>query len=143
MATKIYNSHFPEYGIYVKVDGKETPVSFTGGRTLSNKGGSFRTDDEKVQEALEKHPMYNVRFKLTGTVNAKKQDDEKTLDKPVQNTSGNGSATVVEDVNNYQSAKSWLMKNKGVTSNDLSNADEVRAKAAELNVDFVNWKVKE
>ncbi len=140
MATKIYESIFPSYSIYVKLNGKEVLVDFTGGRGLTKRGGSYRTDDAAMQKELEAHHMFNVRFNLSEEIKEELPGNDD--DSLCGEGGGDDTTQNVEEVSSFQEAKAWLISNKSVDPSNLRNSTEVVSKAAELGVVFVNWPRK-
>jgi hypothetical protein len=110
--------------------GVTTRVTFTGGGISPASGNcSFSTDDKKLQNALEKHKLFNDPngFALLVTVdNSARGDDE----------------NIVPGVNDLASAKKYILANyKGYTQSDVSTAEKVMALAAELGISFPDWSV--
>jgi hypothetical protein len=156
MVTKVYSCNFPYFSIYVNVDGKDVKVVFKGSYSAAARLGECRTSDAAIQEALEKHPQYGIRFHLIQTI---EEEDVPAANKPkrgrpfankvVADTTTNvftdkypadGDTMVVEDVKTYQAAKEWLIKERGIMPDVINNADDLRNIAKELHLDFVDWK---
>lgn len=122
--------------ISVKEDGKEVqkPVSFSGGRIgLINPNCKFATDDKKIQEALEKHPM----FKKPDGFDLVKSSEENSL------ADGGGGGTKIPSVTTIAEAKAHILANykeKGYSQADLSDVAKIAAVAAGLEISFPNLK---
>ncbi|MFI3321908.1 MAG: hypothetical protein R3Y50_05230 [Rikenellaceae bacterium] len=92
----------------VKVDGKDREIRFRGGTLTPRKNGTFATDDEQLQKAMESDSGYNVSFREL-VVDKKKEDSLKNSDKAKE-------PEVVElidvfEVRTLEMAYSWFLDN--------------------------------
>lgn len=106
---------------------------------------SYSTAAQKEQKAIEECVMYKKGIiKLYSTVqDAPTEEDEATAHPsisitPSVNDTNNDTPTPAEELTfpSWQSAKSWLIKEKGVDPNTISTPDEVADKAKEIGVNI-------
>ena len=110
-------------------EGKNAHISFiphTGG------GSVYYAKDERVQNALEKHPKFGKLFKIdnnyTDIVITK---EVKPVEKPAQNTIKEVNVTCLDD------AKDYLSEKFGVSRTKMRSAEGIKSIASANNVVFI------
>lgn len=137
------------------VNGKEVPVIFNG---TSSRMGTFETDDQDLQGVMENSKSFNISFGLNWEVEEKEPElfvdpnagqtdppaeDQSEGDQPVENTpppSDPNGFTEVPGVNNFNSAKRWLITNKNATPDKVKNKDLMVAFCEKHKVKFTEMK---
>jgi hypothetical protein len=118
--------------IRVTTKDRQTLVEFNGGGlNLANPNCFFITSDKLLQEALEKHPLFDVS---DGFVLLRSESDG-TPDAPTKET-----VKEIAEVKSFIAAKEYILKNfEGYTQADVSSAEKIRALAEKLKIAFPNW----
>jgi hypothetical protein len=78
-----YKAIYPNLRLTVEVkEGIKTSIEFTGGYSgfKGDKGGIFFTNSERLAEAIEKHPNYNILFFKEKEENEKEITETNTED---------------------------------------------------------------
>jgi hypothetical protein len=134
MATKTYTMTGAVYRsivIRVKTEKTEIPVKFDGGMlNLSQPNCFFTTNDEELQNALEKHKLFKASggFVLSATEKTV-SDDETPAD-----------AKAIAGVKSFNEAKKYILENySGYTQADVASAEKIKEVAAGLGISFPNW----
>lgn len=119
-------------------------VEFTGGTISPNwKPSTFITDSDVIQERLEKHSFFGLKFELAKTFNDEKaeavapkvqtkSEEHKIVDKPK-------SAVKVPQVKTVSGAINKLI-NEGASPDGLDTYEDVLKVAKEMNIEFPNLK---
>jgi hypothetical protein len=110
----------------------ETLVEFGGGGLqLANPNCFFSTSERELQEALEKHPLFNASdgFEL----HRSEGEDDSEAEKPETVKA----VKEVKEVKTLDDAKKYILKNhKGYTQADVSTAEKVNELADKLGIRF-------
>jgi hypothetical protein len=135
------------YGIYKMIsfsaviptgENKHARVEFQNG-VISARGmepATFSTANADLQEAIENCKLF--KDEIIKIVKTQKIDDE-IVEGPNDKIEDDGN--VYAEVTNSQGAKAILMGEPyTVALEQLQNKDAIKAKAAELNIKFPNWK---
>lgn len=113
----------------VCVEGEEVTVAFGGGRCAPLwRNGSFSTDNESLQRALEADPAYNRDYESEKGVERGADDEEMVL------------CMAVEQVHDKQSALRWAQEALGVRMSGKMTARRIRDAVAKRGYCFPNWK---
>lgn len=161
-----------KFSMDVTVEGVTRQIEFVGGTNSPYYvKGYYITDDEKLQDAMETHPMFgdNLGFILVeeikkdisvnpviqGTVTTNKNpivenlsDQEKTTppEEPVIEISEEKEEEVavqsVGGITNAQKAKEWLKKNKNATNSEVKNVNAINDFCKTVGVVFPDWVQK-
>jgi len=119
--------------------GERISCSFTGGlSTPVRVTGSYRTTDERIHRALEKHPWFNVEYFLQNTIVRDRPIQKEPEKKPEIKKEPSGDGRVSEAVS-AQEAREELNKTYGVPFSKLRNTDQIIAKADELGIKYPKW----
>jgi len=118
-----------EIAFNVLVNGKRNHISFN---PLTKGGSEFKTNDAKLQEALENSPLFGLDYTLSEEAMA--QGEEK-------NEGGEDDTKLedVEDITNAADAKSFLIE-KGVSEDLLKTKPSIKKAAKSLGFKFSNLK---
>ncbi len=152
MARKLYRtkkditSLLIQLVISPKADGKPAVteyVEFTGGiMSPSWKPSTFMTESSVIQDRLEKHPAFNLRFELAKTF----EDNKEIVIKKVETKSEEHkvveapkAAVKVPQVKTVSGAINKLI-NEGASPDGLDTYEDVLRVAKEMNVEFPNLK---
>ncbi len=165
---KIYEINgYSKYSMLVKVDGVNREVYFAGGTNMPGDGGRYSTKDKAVQEAIESRKDFGSLVTIR-TVLSEENDAAHTPDEVEQQSEGitedaaetetapDGPFTEskaqepteptghkVADVENFQAARSWILKNiEGVTSSMVRNKADVKKVMIEHNIVFTDLDLK-
>ena len=117
-----------EIAFNVLIDGKRRHVSFN---PLTKGGSEFKTNDTKLQEALEKSHLFGSNYTLSEEV----VEDQEIIE-------GGEDDTVlvdVEDITNAADAKSFLIE-KGISEDLLKTKPAIKKAAKSLGFKFSNLK---
>ena len=129
--TKIYTS-YTHVAFSVLIEGKPKRVSFSP-RTGS--GSIFYTEDEKLQEAIEKHPAFGQKFFLSVAQNeqkpAKPAVAKKLTKAAAEAVSPVAEAAPEEPVSEEETKEE--PKGKEIPYSNLSDAKEYLAKTFEIS----------
>lgn len=126
----------------VEMDGKIVSIRFDGG-FVKNDGkvvefGRFSTSDEKLQTAIEKDSAYGKSFICTTLIESPETNVVVTGD--TENGSNDNNLVKVPGVTTKQLAIEWLFANKELKLAPTLKVDEVKAEAAKVGVEFIDWK---
>ena len=124
---KRYSSSAQRFTIGIKVDGKKQFITFPG-NDPELKRRYFDTEDEKVQEALERSPSFNVYFTMDGT--------QPSVAPPKQEPA-------VKTFKNFVECKDWLWKEMKVPFNKVMNKANAAAEAKKLGYEVKYLSDKE
>ncbi len=114
--------------ITVGVGTETQTISFTGGRLYPNRrNGTFRTDDKRLQDALESDTAYGVEYRLKESIEVTKE---------------NTPLLTVEEVTNRQSAIEWMRRKLGIKFGITAKSETIIARAADSGYVFINWIIK-
>jgi len=125
---KVYRSVYYNHLTYIKVDGKPFKIVFGGGMIIDGKmiNGTFSTNDENIQKAIENDPRFGSIFNLVETYDENKVEDSQK--------------EIVSGITDIQSAREYLI-GKGVDHQELNNPKNILKKAEELNLSFPDMKI--
>jgi hypothetical protein len=143
MSTKTYqyNNGFTKYQAVITIDGKTRSIDFSGGRQMPFAGGKFTTSDKKIQKAIEARKDFGTKLIILNETGGKETATPKAAaPESIPEVKG----TVVPDINNMQSARSWLAKNiEGLTFAMMPNKKAVLETMAAQNppVTFPDWNI--
>ncbi len=116
----------------VCVEGEEVAVVFERERRAPKwRNGSFSTDNESVQRALESGSAYGRDYVLAEGLNRGAGDDEMVL------------CVAVEQVHDKQSALRWAQETLGVRMSGKMTERRIREAVAKRGYCFPNWKERE
>lgn len=116
-----------------KVNGKYIPIVFTGGtNSPKRENAKFTTDNESIQEALEKSPYFNREYKL---INVEEVVVPVQIPEQIQ-------IKQIEGIFNGQQAKEYIIKNfPGTTFRVLQNKQMILQFAKEHHIEFTDWPI--
>lgn len=117
-----------EIAFNVLMEGKRRHVSFN---PLTKGGSEFKTSDTKLQEALEKSPLFGDYYTLSEDVVEGEEIPEGGEDDTV--------LVDIEDVTNAADAKSFLIE-KGVSEDLLKTKPSIKKAAKSIGFKFPNLK---
>lgn len=155
---KVYQSiSYPHYYTSVFIDGNEIRIGFVGAVRFGSLQifGRYTTSDQKVQEALEKSPSFNVDYKIIQTIEEQGKDDilndndspDKNPDQfhnPIgeDNQNQEKRETVkAPEVIRIQDARDWLREHfKEITFDQVRSRDSILKLARKYKVKFSNLK---
>ncbi len=117
-----------EIAFNVLIDGKRRHVSFN---PLTKGGSEFKTNDAKLQEALEGSPLFGKDYTLS----------EEVVENEEKNEGGEDDTVLVdvEDVTNAADAKSFLIE-KGISEDLLKTKPAIKKAAKSIGFKFPNLK---
>lgn len=122
---KKYTANVISLSTAVLVNGVVQRIAFRGGHLYPyRKNGTFYTDDKALQEAMEASSGFGKSFFL------EESDDVAEV------ATTEIDLQLVEDVDGFRAAQSYLVKEKGVALKDIKSKKQVIAKAAELGLRF-------
>lgn len=135
---KTYISIYQQFGTSVNVGGKQVWIEFTGGYSYPyRKKGKFITSNKELQEAIESDSGFGKSFYLEEGTKAEISTEEATVD-----AEGSGAEIeLVEGVDGFRSAQSWLIEKKGLTLEVVKNKALLKEKCEELHVAFADYKL--
>lgn len=151
MEKKIYKVYqikhtFLKYTATVSINKKSVECPFTGGVTGPIwTGGTFATDNQEIQTALEARPDFGNLIVLahSSTTENENKSPESVIIEQIEKATKPAEEVekvVIESVKNSQEAKKWLSDNiEGVTYAQMPNRDAVSDIAAAHNIEFPNW----
>lgn len=135
---------YPYYTTTFVVNDKEVLIVFNGS---GNRFGTFQTKDVDLQEEMEKSASFNKTFVLDWEhdseieievtkqeIHLKVGNNEVTIN---QNPEG---FTEVTGVNNFNTAKKWMVDNKDVTTDQVKNKTDLLHKCEEFKIKFIDLK---
>lgn len=105
-------------------------VSFTA---LTGGGSVFYTDDEKLQNALERHARYGKIFRLDPTFVEHKAPAREQEEEPVT-TEGSGLKVIA--VASLDDAKTYLVETFGISRTKLRSKKQIEEAAAVNGIEF-------
>ena len=93
-------------------------------------GGTFSTADPHLQEQLEKHPLFNYRFKVHGTAAAPQKKVEAEAEPETVEV-------IKVQINDPGEAKEYLADHFQISRTRLRTKEQILASAKANNVEFV------
>ncbi len=121
---KIYYTNLGNLTTFVQVKGKKRYVDFI---SSDNKTGYFSTDNEPLQQALERDPAFGGRYKLHKKIG--EAAEPKTV------------LTPVEHILNWQQAREWLSGEPyNIPLKKMPNSTSIRKEAEGLGLCFPKIK---
>ena len=151
---KVYQTKDMDLSHAVLVNGNRIRVNFTGSNPSPKRSGTFITEDEKLQAALEEDSYYGVLYVLQSQCPIADSPAKplvsaagKAATEAAEETAAlhaEGKAATVEDeelemVTNFNKAREYLRTTHNVQMGLMPNTQAVLAVAAELGVRFPNW----
>lgn len=115
-----------EISFNVLVNGKRNHISFN---PLTKGGSEFKTNNEKLQEALENSPLFGIQFTLSEETVEDKEEKKGGEDDPV--------LVDVEDVTSAADAKAYLIE-KGISEDLLKTKPSIKKAAKSIGINFPN-----
>ncbi len=164
MARKVYRARYDmKLTVPVVVNHNQMFCEFDGGRSGSNElTGTYATVNVDIQKALESMKDFGGLFYLEKVemmpdeVEMKNSKGKKVIEQmaylteeeknkqdeleKITEDAFNPEIKSVGNIKNFQAARSYLIKELGVSINELKNKDSVLAKAKGLGIVFVDWK---
>ena len=122
-------------------NGTNVRVSFT---PITGKGSVFYTDNERLQEALEKHPKFGRLFFLDGSATQSQstwQGDGSATQS--QSTGENDEEVLTREIKAMcnDDAKDYLAEKYGISRSKLRSRVQIEAAAKANGIQFV-WETK-
>jgi len=161
MPKKVYRSkHYKSLVVPVVVNHKRIFCEFEGGMSRpKEQNGSYSTSNTAIQKALESVGSFNVQFFLEkevlleneirlhgGTVASVKSKTEELEQKQQaakaeeEELATGKEIKKIPGISAFQSVRSYLSKEFGVSLSDIPNKPAVLAKCKSLGVEFTDWK---
>lgn len=133
---KEYRSRWNGYILNVRIGRREHRIKFKG--FVREKESFLRTDDKKLQQALEANPLFGTDYYLykdeTPTAVAKAEKQAKAEAEPEKEKD------IAEDVTNITQAREYLIE-KGIDYRRLNTPNSIMKQAAENNIEFPNLEM--
>jgi len=132
---KVYQAiQFLKLTTYIKIDGKDFEVEFTGGvKSPRRENGKYSTIDPKVQQALEDSPAYGIKWRLvydSGEPEAPSFVEEKE----------EVDLKIVDEVTTAQEAKDYLKNEYELGWKEVpKNTTEIKDFAKQHRITFPKW----
>lgn len=103
--------------------------------TAQSDGGSvFITDNENIQNALERHYKYGTLFKLAGVEDVASKESQSKETQATEQEEKNKKRTV--KVSDIAAAKDFLADTFGISRTSLRSEKAIREAAEQHNIEF-------
>lgn len=118
--------------INVVLDSKKSMhIAFTA---QSDGGSVFITDNESIQNALERHYKYGTLFKLAGVEDVASKESQSKETQASEQEKKNTKRTV--KVSDIATAKDFLADTFGISRTSLRSEKAIREAAGQHNIEF-------
>lgn len=118
--------------INVVLDSKKSMhIAFTA---QSDGGSVFITDNENIQNALERHYKYGTLFKLAGVEDVASKESQSKETQATEQEEKNKKRTV--KVSDIAAAKDFLADTFGISRTSLRSEKAIREAAEQHNIEF-------